>query len=71
MKKPNTIFNQAEISRQLGISPSYVSLILRGKRKSKKYEKQIIELVREASKNLCFSGGQSPEGNKQWQTINS
>lgn len=48
----NRLFNQAEISRQLGISPSYVSLILRGKRKSKKYEKKIIELVREATKNL-------------------
>ena len=46
------IFNQAEIARQLGIDPSYVSLILRGKRKSKKYEKKIIELVKASSKNL-------------------
>lgn len=39
------IINQSEIARRLGISKSYVNLILHGKRKSPKYEKAIKELI--------------------------
>lgn len=46
IKNPN-LFNLSEIARQLGISPSYVSKILKGHRKSDKYIKQIKELINE------------------------
>lgn len=39
------LINQSEIARKLGISVSYVNMILHGKRKSDKYEKAIKELI--------------------------
>ncbi|HCY76966.1 MAG TPA: hypothetical protein DHV28_13680 [Ignavibacteriales bacterium] len=44
--------NQVIISKRLGISQSYVSLILSGKRHSKKYEPRINNLIKKAAEEL-------------------
>jgi len=46
------LVNQSAIARRLKISQGYVSLILAGKRQSRKYESRIKELVKQAAENL-------------------
>lgn len=42
------LYNLSEIARQIGISPSYVSKILKGHRKSGKYSKMIMEIIKDS-----------------------
>lgn len=44
--KNNKIVNYSEIARKLNISPSYVKLLLTGKRKSERYAKAIQDLLK-------------------------
>ena len=44
--KNRRLLNQSEIARKLGISKTYVHMLLTGKRKSDKYEKKIKELIK-------------------------
>jgi len=57
MKIPKSInikiLNKSEIARQLGISQPYVSLILNGHKKSRKYEALILEVIRKNIKNAA------------------
>ena len=46
------LVNQSAIAKRLKISQSYVSLILAGKRHSRKYQSRIKELVKQAAKEL-------------------
>lgn len=50
--KAMRIINQSAIARELNISSSYVSKILLGKRRSKKYEIKIRELIKKAADEL-------------------
>lgn len=45
MVKNGKLVNKSEIARRIGISRSYVSLLISGKRKSPKYEKKIREVL--------------------------
>ncbi len=45
MLKNGKLVNKSEIARRIGISRSYVSLLISGKRKSKKYEKAIRKII--------------------------
>lgn len=55
MKSPfnfnKKLINQAELARKLNISSPYLCLILNGKRKSAKYEKQILDFVKNEFKS--------------------
>lgn len=44
--------NQSLISKELGISQSYISKIFSGKRRSKKYEPLIKQLIKKATEEL-------------------
>lgn len=46
--EPIISINQSAIARKLNISSSYVSLILSGKRHSKRYETRIQYLIKKA-----------------------
>ncbi len=47
-----TIFNKSAIARELKISVSYANQLLNGKKKSRKYQSRIKELVKKAAEDL-------------------
>lgn len=40
-----SLINQAEIARRLNVSPAYINMLLKGKRKSEKYEQRIKQVI--------------------------
>jgi len=48
IKIDKKIINQSEIARRLGISKSYVNMILMGWRRSSKYEKLILDIINQS-----------------------
>jgi transcriptional regulator with XRE-family HTH domain len=51
-QKSNAILNRAEIARRLGVSRSYVSLLLCGKRTNSDRQEQIRRIVLSDTKGL-------------------
>ena len=52
MKKSFIKLNIKGIAKELNITPSYVSMILSGKRKSLKYKIRIQNLIKQAAEEL-------------------
>lgn len=52
MKKSLIKLDIKGIAQELDITPSYVSMILSGKRKASKYRTRIQSLIKQAAENL-------------------